>query len=264
VRVTLRRPIAAYRDLGLFNGDNAFGEVDAREPDATRRVLASFRPKAVINAIGIVKQRSDGADGVLSVAVNSFFPHALSRLCDAHGARLVHLSTDCVFSGRKGNYAETDRPDPVDVYGFSKLLGEVDRPRALTLRTSMIGRELQRKTGLLEWFLSQRGRMIKGYRKAIFTGFTTTELARVIERLLTAHAAASGIYHLGSAPISKFDLLSRLNRLLRLGIDIAPDDEFVCDRSLDSTRFRKAFGYLPPAWDAMLDELADDIAKGVS
>jgi dTDP-4-dehydrorhamnose reductase len=264
VRVTLRRPLDDYRDLGLFNGDNAYGGVEAREPDAMRQVLAGFRPETVINAVGIVKQRADGVDGVLSVEVNAFFPHILSRLCDAHGARLVHLSTDCVFSGSKGNYAETDRPDPVDVYGFSKLLGEVDRPRALTLRTSMIGRELRRKTGLLEWFLSQRGRMIKGYRRAIFTGFTTAELARVIERLLTAHADAAGIYHLGSAPINKFDLLSRLNRLLQLEIDIVPDDEVACDRSLDSTRFRKAFNYTPPAWDSMLDELAGDIAKGAA
>ena len=264
VRVTLRRPLDTYRDLGLFYGDNAYGEVEAREPDAARRVLTSFRPQAVVNAVGIVKQRDDSADGVLSVEVNSFFPHILSRLCDAHGARLVHLSTDCVFSGRKGNYAESDRPDPVDVYGFSKLLGEVDRPRALTLRTSMIGRELRRKSGLLEWFLSQRGRMIKGYRKAIFTGFTTAELARVIERILTAQAEAAGIYHLGSSPISKFDLLSRLNHLLKLRVDIVPDDEVVCDRSLDSTRFRKAFGYSPPTWDSMLDELAGDIVKGTA
>lgn len=262
IRVTLRRPLDAYRDLGLFNGDNAYGEVEAREPDATRRALASFRPEAVINAVGIVKQRADGADGVLSVEVNSFFPHMLSRLCDAHGARLVHLSTDCVFSGRKGNYVESDRPDPVDVYGFSKLLGEVDSPRALTLRTSMIGRELRRKTGLLEWFLSQRGKRIKGYRKAVFTGFTTAELARVIERILTTQADAAGIYHLGSAPISKFDLLSRLNRRLQLKVDIVPDDEFVCDRSLNSARFRKAFDYAPPTWDIMLDELAADFMKG--
>jgi dTDP-4-dehydrorhamnose reductase len=263
-RVTLRGPLDAYRDHGLFNGGNAYGGVEARDPDAVKQALAGFQPEAVVNAVGIVKQRVDGENGVLSVEVNAIFPHLLSRLCDAHGARLVHLSTDCVFSGRKGNYVETDRPDPVDVYGFSKLLGEVDRPRALTLRTSMIGRELRRKTGLLEWLLSQRGRMIKGYRKAIFTGFTTAELARIIERLLTAHTDAAGIYHVASAPISKFDLLSRLNRVLRLGIDIVPDDEIVCDRSLDATRFRSTFGYAPPRWDAMLDELALEIGAAAT
>jgi dTDP-4-dehydrorhamnose reductase len=263
-RVTLRRPLAAYRDLGLFDGGNSYGEIEAREPEAMRRVLAEYRPEAVVNAIGIVKQRPDGEDGVLSVEVNALFPHLLARLCEARGARLVHLSTDCVFSGRKGNYAETDRPDPVDVYGFSKLLGEVDRPRALTLRTSMIGRELRRRTGLLEWFLSQRGKMIKGYRKAIFTGFSTAELARIIERLLTRHPAAAGIYHVAAAPISKFELLSRLNRRLRLGVEIVPDDEVACDRSLDAARFRSATGYEPPTWDAMVDELAVEIGAGAA
>lgn len=263
-RVTLRQPLAAYRAFGLFNARNAFDGVEAREPAALSRVLADFRPDAVVNAIGIVKQRADGKDGVLSVEVNSIFPHLLSRLCGAHGARLVHLSTDCVFSGRKGNYVETDPADPVDVYGFSKLLGEVDRPRALTLRTSMIGRELSRKTGLLEWFLSQRGRMIRGYRKAIFTGFSTAELARIIGRLLAQHPAAAGIYHVASAPISKFDLLSRLNRRLRLGVEIAPDDEFACDRSLDAARFGSAFGYTPPGWDEMVDEIAVEIEAGAA
>ena len=258
-RVTLRRPLDAYRNLRLFDGENAYGGVEVRELDAVRRVLATFAPDAVINTVGIVKQRADAEDGVLSVEVNAFFPHLLSRLCEAHRARLVHLSTDCVFSGRKGNYVETDRPDPVDVYGFSKLLGEVDRPRTLTLRTSMIGRELRRRTGLLEWFLSQRGRMIKGYRKAIFTGFTTAELARIIERLLTTHSDAVGIYHVASAPISKFDLLSQINRALQLGIDIVPDDEIVCDRSLDGRRFSTAFGYVAPDWDVMLNEIAADI-----
>ncbi len=259
VRVTVRQPLEAYRGYHLFERANTFDEVDARDPSALPRVLGEFMPEAVVNALGVIKQRPDAEDGVLSIEVNSLFPHVLARLCEARGARLVHLSTDCVFSGTKGNYAETDRPDPVDVYGFSKLLGEVDRAGALTLRTSMIGTELSQKTGLLEWFLAQRGKMIKGYRKAIFSGFTTAELARIIERLLTAPTAAAGMYHVSAAPISKFDLLSRLNDRLRLDIRIEPDDAVTCDRSLDSTRFRKDFGYAPPSWDKMLDELASEI-----
>lgn len=261
VRVTLRQPLEAYRSCRLFDRANSFDEVDARDPSALPRVLGEFAPDAVINAVGIVKQRSNARDGVLSVEVNSLFPHMLARLCEARGAHLVHLSTDCVFSGGKGNYAETDQPDPVDVYGFSKLLGEVIRPRALTLRTSMIGTELARKTGLVEWFLSQRGKMIKGYRKAIFSGFTTAELARVIESLLMSHPLAAGLYHVSAAPISKFELLSRLNDRLALDIRIEPDDAVVIDRSLDSSRFRREFGYTPPSWDEMLDPLASDIRE---
>jgi dTDP-4-dehydrorhamnose reductase len=143
----------------------------------------------------------------------------------------------------------------------------VDAPGVITLRTSMIGRELDRKAGLVEWFLAQKGRTIKGYRKAIFSGFITAELARLIEMLVTRHAGADGPYHQGlyhasAAPISKFDLLTRLNRRLGNLVTIVPDDAVACDRSLDSTRFRKTFGYAPPAWDAMLDELASDILKG--
>jgi dTDP-4-dehydrorhamnose reductase len=261
VRVTVRQSLEAYRPFRLFDRANTFDEVDARDPAALPKVLGQFAPDAVINAIGVIKQRPDAKDGVLSIEVNSLFPHMLARLAQARGARLVHLSTDCVYSGSNGNYTEADRPDPVDVYGFSKLLGEVIRPRALTLRTSMIGTELARKTGLFEWFLSQRGKVIKGYRKAIFSGFTTAELARLIERLVTSHPEAAGLYHVSAAPISKFELLSRVNDRLDLGIRIKPDDAVAIDRSLDSSRFRGEFDYTPPSWDAMLDELASEIRQ---
>ena len=224
-RVTLRQPLEAYRAFGLFDGTNAYDATDVRDVGRIQRVLSEFRPEAIVNAAGVIKQRADAEDGVLSIEVNSFFPHLLARMCRAAGARLIHVSTDCVFSGGKGNYAETDRPDPVDTYGFSKLLGEVDSPGTLTLRTSMIG----------------------------------TELARIIERLLIAYPGASGLYHVSSAAISKLDLLSALERKLKLGVRIVPDDEVVCDRSLESTRFRSEFGYRPPTWDAMLDELAAEI-----
>jgi dTDP-4-dehydrorhamnose reductase len=260
-RVTVRQSLEAYRSCRLFDRANTYDEIDARDPAALPKVLGEFRPEAVINAVGVIKQRPGARDSVLSIEVNSLFPHYLARLCEARGAHLIHLSTDCVFSGGKGNYAETDHPDPVDTYGFSKLLGEVIRPEALTLRTSMIGIEIARKTGLVEWFLSQRGKMIKGYRKAIFSGFTTAELARIIEHLLTAHPKAAGLYHVSAAPISKFDLLSGLNSKLSLDIRITPDDAVVVDRSLDSQRFQRDFGYSPPSWDRMLDELAAEIRE---
>ena len=261
-RVTLRQPIEAYRDFRVFSPENTFDQVDVRDPAAVMKVFEQFSPEAIINAVGIVKQRDDAKDGTLSIEVNSLFPHLVARLCEARGARLVHLSTDCVFSGQKGNYAESDRPDPVDVYGRSKLAGEVDAPGVVTLRTSMIGTELERKTGLVEWFLAQRGGTVHGWTRAIFSGLTTAELARVIEMLLERHPDARGLYHLSGDPISKHDLLQRLNRRLGLGVTVLADKAEVCDRSLDSSRFRAAFGYAPPAWDAMLDELANDILKG--
>jgi dTDP-4-dehydrorhamnose reductase len=260
--VTLRQPLAEYRRFKLFGAGNAFDNVDVLDPSRIVSVFAGFRPDVAINAAGIVKQRPDAKAGVRSLEVNAIFPHFLSRLCRSHGARLVHLSTDCVFSGKKGHYSEKDRPDPEDLYGLSKLLGETDGPGILTLRTSMIGPELHRKTGLIEWFLSQKGKAIRGWKKAVFSGFTTAELARLIEMLVTTHPDARGLYHASAAPIAKFDLLAGMESRLRTGTVITPDDSFHCDRSLDSTRFRAAFGYAPPTWDAMLDELATDILKG--
>lgn len=261
VRVTLHQRLEDYGAFGLFNRANAHAGVDARDASRVIEVFSDFKPQAVVNAIGIVKQRPGVKDGVLSVEVNGMLPHLLARLCRAHGAQLVHLSTDCVFSGKKGNYTEGDRPDPEDVYGFSKLIGEAAGRGALTLRTSMIGQELKRKTSLVEWFLSQRGKSVKGWRKAIFSGFTTAEMSRLIETIVTRHPGAHGTYHVSAEPISKFDLLSGIETRIRSGTAIAPDDSVHCDRSLDSTRFRSEFGYAPPAWGTMLDELAADIVK---
>ncbi len=255
VKVTLHREWDAYRACGLFSEANAFAGVDARADGGLERVFAAFRPQAVVNCVGIVKQRAEAADAIASIEVNSLLPHRLAALCGAAGARLLHLSTDCVFSGRKGGYTEADVPDAEDLYGRSKLLGEVAQPGCLTLRTSIIGRELSRRTGLLEWFLAQRGGTVKGFRQAIFSGFTTAEMSRIIGKLLAGHPGASGLYHVSSEPISKHDLLAKVNRALGLGITIEPDDSFRCDRSLDSGRFRAGFGYRPPPWDEMVAEL---------
>jgi dTDP-4-dehydrorhamnose reductase len=256
VRVTLRQDLGVYREFGLFGPKNAYSRIDVRATDRLTEILDDFRPEAVVNAVGVVKQRPDGKAAIPSLEINALLPHRLALLCKPAGVRLIHMSTDCVFSGSKGNYSEQDTPDADDLYGRSKLLGEVDEPGCLTLRTSIIGRELSRKTGLLEWFLSQRGGVVKGFRKAIFSGFTTSEIARIIEGLLTGFPRAEGLYHVSAAAISKHDLLHKINAALGLGVTIRPDDEFHCDRSLDSTRFRREFGYAPPSWDEMVAELA--------
>ena len=263
VRVTLRRALGEYERFGLFHPGNAFPDVDVRNPARLDEVFGDFSPDAAVNCAGIVKQRSEPGLDVLSMEVNAIAPHLVARICRKHGARLIHLSTDCVFSGKKGNYSEQDRPDPADVYGLSKLLGEPGGPGVLTLRTSMIGPELHRKTGLVEWFLAQREKKapVRGWRGAIFSGFTTAELSRILEKLLMGHPQAAGLYHASSASISKLDLLAGIERRLALGIAIEPADEPRCDRSLDSSRFRSAFAYAPPAWDVMLDELAMELRE---
>jgi dTDP-4-dehydrorhamnose reductase len=254
-RVTLRRPLHEYESFGLFRPQNAYGGIALGTIDPLLPVLADFKPEAVINAVGIVKQRPTAEEAIPSLEINALLPHRLALACGEIGARLVHMSTDCVFSGRKGNYTENDPADAEDLYGRTKYLGEVHAANAITLRTSIIGRELARKTGLLEWFLTQTG-SIRGYRNAIFSGFTTIEMTRIIEMLLMRFPGASGVYHVSSEPISKFDLLELLRKRLHRQVEIVPYDEFRCDRSLDSTRFRSEFGYRPPDWTVMVEELA--------
>lgn len=262
VRVTLHQPLAVYREFDLFSSANTIDGVDAREPGRAAAVIASVRPQVVINGIGIVKQRRDAKSPIPSLEINALLPHRLLEACRAIGARLIHVSTDCVFSGRKGGYRESDEPDPVDLYGRTKLLGEVEDAPGLTLRTSIIGLELSRKTGLIEWFLAQRG-VVRGFRRAIYTGLTTREMARLLSRILTQHPDLHGVWHVASAPISKYDLLVSLaTKLGRTDVQIVADDSFECDRSLDADRFFGATGYRPPAWDDMLTNLADDIRRG--
>ncbi|MCC7546815.1 MAG: SDR family oxidoreductase [Burkholderiales bacterium] len=261
VKVTLRQSLAAYRQFGVFDANNAFDVVDVRDTDRLLRVVAEYRPEAIVNCVGIVKQRAEAKDAIPSLEINTLLPHRLASLARACDARLIHLSTDCVFSGSRGNYRESDPIDAEDLYGRSKALGEVSEPGCLTLRTSIIGPELLRKTGLLEWFLAQRGGAVKGYTRAVFSGFTTTEMARVIELVLNEREPPAGMYHVSSAPIAKNELLSRINRALDLGITITPDEQFACDRSLDSSRFRGRFAYTPPSWDEMIAELASELRQ---
>jgi dTDP-4-dehydrorhamnose reductase len=170
------------------------------------------------------------------------------------------MSTDCVFSGKKGNYQESDPSDAEDLYGRSKYLGEVHDSHCVTLRTSIIGKELSRKQGLLEWFLAQTG-SVRGFKNAIFSGFTTLEFSRIIEKILTEYPKNSGIYHVSSDPISKFDLLALINKEMGLDIEIIPTEEPRLDRSLDSTGFRREFNYTPPTWKQMIEELSKTLKE---
>jgi dTDP-4-dehydrorhamnose reductase len=259
VMVTLRQARQAYAEYGLFSERNSYTSIDVRSPDLVQEVLANFRPDAVINAVGIVKQRQESHDAIASITINALLPHQLALMCRQENARFVHMSTDCVFSGKQGMYTEHDISDAQDIYGRTKYLGEVHEENSITLRTSIIGLELARKKSLVEWFLAEHGK-IRGFSRAIYSGLTTLEMARIIEQLLASHSSLSGLWHVASAPISKYDLLCQLaERLERDDIVIEPDQTFVCDRSLDGSAFNKAVGYEPPGWGAMLDELAAQI-----
>ncbi len=258
VRVTLRQDLAVYKKFMLFSTENTYPGIDVIKIDKLAKVLTDFHPDAVVNAIGIVKQLPEASESIPSIEINALFPHRLALLCKDISARMIHLSTDCVFSGKKGNYKESDTSDPDDLYGRTKFLGEVTGKNCLTLRTSMIGLELSRKKNLLEWFLAQN-KSVHGYNKFIFSGFTTIELSRIIENMILNFPEANGIYHVSSGPISKFDLLYLIKEGLKLSIEIIPDESFACDRSLDSIKFRQEFNYNPPSWEEMIDELCKDI-----
>ena len=255
VRATLRQSVNAYEGYDFFDEKNIYYDIDVRSVDHVANVLNDFRPHAVVNAVGLVKQRDNAKEIIPNIEINALFPHKLAHACGEVGARLLHMSTDCVFSVRRGNYKESDIPDAVDLYGRTKLLGEVRYPNCLTLRSSIIGPELTQKNGLLEWFLSQKGR-VHGFKNAIFSGFTTMEMSRIIEMMIVHYPETNGLYHVSSNPISKYDLLVHIKSKLKHEIEVLPDDTFICDRSLDSSRFRGPFGYEPPSWEMMIDELA--------
>ncbi len=226
--------------------------VDVDNPDALAKLLDLVRPHAVINCVGIVKQLVDADEPLTAIAINALLPHRLSRLCSLMGARLVHISTDCVFAGTKGLYCEDDAPDAQELYGRSKQLGEVtNAEHAVTLRTSFIGHELGNSHGLLGWFLAQRGSVL-GYGKAIFSGLPTVELARVIRDYVLPRRELSGLFQVSANPIDKLTLLRLVAAEYEHDIEIVNNDQVAIDRSLDSTRFRTATGYQPPDWTELV------------
>lgn len=235
--------------------------VDVTDQDTLTALIDRTRPDVVINCIGVIKQASTAKDPLVTLPINSMLPHRLAKLCSLAGARLVHVSTDCVFSGKKGMYTESDFSDAEDLYGKSKYIGELhDSLNAITLRTSIIGHELGSNLALVDWFLSQTG-TVKGYTKAIFSGLPTVELARVIKDLVLPNPSVSGLFHVSVDPIDKYSLLSLVAKVYGKQIEIVPDDKLRIDRSLNSSRFRETFNYQPPSWESLISLMHDKRAQ---
>lgn len=259
VTATVRGSDATYTNRHPVLGKmSLLGDVYAEDMDSVMRAFATVRPDVVINCIGIIKQRTAAQDPLLSITINALFPHRLAQICQAAGSRLIQISTDCIFSGRKGNYVENDVADAEDLYGRTKFLGEVSDNGCLTLRTSLIGRELQTSYGLLEWFLNQQGQTVHGYKRVIFSGFTTRAMAEIIAWIITGHLDLHGVWHVAAEPINKFDLLSLVKQVYGLDIQIEPDETVIVDRSLNADRFRQATGFVPPPWPEMIEQMYRD------
>jgi dTDP-4-dehydrorhamnose reductase len=251
--------VRSARSVALFPSDlqrNIAIGIDVENFDSVVSLFARFRPEVVINCIGLVKQLSEADDPLVALPINSLLPHRLARLCAVSGARLIHVSTDCVFSGSKGMYTEGDFSDAKDLYGRSKLLGEVDYPNAITLRTSIIGHELEGARSLVGWFLSQSG-PVRGFKRAIFSGLPTVEIARLIRDHVLPNPHLHGLYHVSADPINKYDLLRLVADAYGKSIDIEADESFVIDRSLDSSRFRSITGFQPKPWAELVGSMKD-------
>jgi len=254
VHGTLRHPRGAQHFPEDTHG-TLISNVDVLDQDSLVSVLARVKPDVVVNCVGIIKQLADANDPLSALPINAMLPHRLAKLCALSKTRLIHISTDCVFSGRQGMYVEEDLSDAQDLYGKSNYIGELHvEPNAITLRTSIIGHELGRQSSLVDWFLSQSG-PVKGYEKAIFSGLPTVELARVIHEYVIPNPTLHGLYHVSVAPIDKLSLLQLLAQVYRKDIDIVADSQVTLDRSLNSSKFQAATGYVPPAWSDLVKSM---------
>jgi dTDP-4-dehydrorhamnose reductase len=249
---------SALKKVELLQTANVIESFEVSDFGLVERFLLERTPAVVINCIGIVKQRAAAKQAVPSIEINALFPHRLAAVCNALGSRLIHFSTDCVFSGKRGGYSEEDFSDAEDLYGRTKFLGEVASGLALTLRTSIIGRELTHYESLLEWFLRQNNSRVSGFTRAMFSGVTTNYMAKVVESIIAKHQNLAGLYQVTSPVISKFDLLCLLQQAYALDVEITPDPDCFCDRSMKGDKFAQTTGLVCPAWPELVAELASD------
>jgi dTDP-4-dehydrorhamnose reductase len=215
------------------------------------KVFNEINPQVVINCISLSKELLKSADPLRMIPIYSLLPHQLAMLCKNFGARLVQMSTDGVFSGKKGDYTESDPSDAQDIYGSTKYIGEVHEPHAITIRTSIIGHELQSKNGLVEWFLSQEEQCVC-FSRAIFSGFPAVVLAQIIRDIIIPNTDLNGVHHVASSPISKCDLLRLIAKVYGKKIKLITNDKVEINRSLNAEYFRIATGYRPPDWQSLV------------
>jgi dTDP-4-dehydrorhamnose reductase len=258
VYATIRSDFQAVERFEIFEKTNTFSNIDVENDDALKNIITDLKPEFVLNAVGIIKQLESSKNVIKTLTVNSIFPHKIAEYAAVAGVKVVTVSTDCVFRGDKGNYKEEDISDATDVYGKSKNLGELYAEHCLTLRTSIIGREIGTAHSLVEWFLSNRGRRVNGFINAIYSGFPTIVLAEIIADLIIEQPNLHGLYHVSSRPISKYDLIRLINEKFDARIEIETFADFYMDRSLNSEKFQNATGFVAPEWETMIERMADD------
>jgi len=256
--VSIRKNRSFYAKCGLFDSPNVVDGLDLRDFTRLNAVLDEVKPSVIVNCAGVTLRSKEALDKNSAISINALLPHRLAEWCARNGARLIHFSTVCVYDGKKGAYTEEDAPDARDLYGVTKALGDVSAPFALTLRSSFIGREIFGGTELLEWFLAQKGKKIKGFTKALFTGLTTNKLAELVGDLIEKHPGLNGLYHVSSETVSKYALLQLMNEAYKLDVEITPEEGFEMKRDLRGERFEKAAGFVRPPWKQLMAEMAAD------
>jgi dTDP-4-dehydrorhamnose reductase len=233
-------------------------QVDVRDDETLSGILRDVCPDVVINCIGLVKQKMDNSTYIDSIEINSLLPHRLASMCSSNGSKLIQMSTDCVFTCDPGVKTMHMTPNATDLYGRTKLLGEVDYEGSLTIRSSIVGKQLIGSEGLFEWVIAQNNGVINGYRNALYTGVTTMAMAKIVDHLISTQSDLTGIWQIASRPISKYDLVDQLINVLGLNIELREDVSFICDRRLDGSSFTAATGIEIPTWSKMLSEFAAD------
>jgi dTDP-4-dehydrorhamnose reductase len=221
--------------------------------------LDNQMPTIIINCIGVTTRRLDKLGTNQVEYINSTFPKLLAEWTKKTNNKLIHFSTDCVFNGKKGYYSEDSLPDATDIYGSTKAAGEIkDQKNTLTIRTSMIGREIFNFTELLEWIFSNNLKAIKGYKNAIYSGVTTLWMGELIKKIIFDKINLSGIYNISSSSISKYDLITKIKSYFNLNIEILENTEYNTNKTLNSEKFQSKTGIKTPSWDEMLSALIKD------
>lgn len=257
---TVRGPVSTspFDKIPFFQTDHVLSGVDVTDFDHLNRVIQEICPDYILNCVGVIKQRKDVLLPIQSITLNALLPHKLAEITSKYGGRLIHFSTDCVFDGKKGGYTEEDRSNARDMYGQTKALGEVFADNVLTLRTSIIGRELRGYASLLDWFLMQSGKTIQGFTNAIYSGVTTNQMARAVQVILERYSDLSGLYQIVADPINKYELLKLAREKFQVDVEIKPFADFYIDRSMCGDKFEQATGYRSPAWSILMQDLANE------
>ena len=254
------RTLEGKENYFLDTIDNVFQGVDVNDLNKVQKIIEKVKPETVINCIGLIKQHDIAKQHVDAISINALLPHELANICQSSGSKLIHFSTDCVFSGQKGAYVETDLPDAIDLYGRSKCLGEVDYSPHLTLRTSIIGHELNSNVSLIDWFLSEK-QAVKGFSKAVFSGLPTCVIGRLLAENILPDNRLTGLYHLSVKPIDKYSLLNLVAEIYEKKIEINKYEGFEIDRSLNSQKLLNEIDINIPSWESLIIEMYNDYKK---